>query len=130
MTGNEPKEAVPITSDDFDRIRDEGTRLDSSADCILDFLVRNEDKAYTQSEIAAETGVARENVGLALDGLEERGSVERKSNYWRVSDHELAARAGTALTAETAREYDDEGFDVEEWAAYAVEKTDRHGENE
>lgn len=122
---------MPITKDNFDRISDERTHLDSKADRILNFLIRNEDKAYTQDEIAKETSVPQESVGPALDRLKERGSVERKSDYWRVSDHELAARVGTALTAETAHQYDGgEKFDVEKWAEYAVDEPDLAGEKE
>lgn len=122
---------MPITKDNFDRISDEGADLDSKADRILDFLIQNEDKAYTKSEIVAETSVTQENVEPALERLKERGSVEHKSDYWRVSDHRLAVRAATAMTAETARQHDDgEGFDVEKWAEYAVEEVDDVGENQ
>ena len=122
---------MPITKDRFDRINDEGVILDGEADRVLDFLIQNEDKAYTRSEIAEETSVTRENVGPTLDRLKERGSVEHKSDYWRVSDHELAARAGTALTAETARRHDGGNeFDVEKWARHAVDAGDRTGESE
>jgi len=119
---------MPITKDSFDRISDEGAHLDSKADCILDFLIRNEDKAYTKREIAEETSVTQENVGPALERLKERGSVEHKSEYWRVSDHRLAVRAGTRLTVATARRYDDDEFDVEKWAEYAVDDVDFSGE--
>ena len=123
---------MPITKDSFDRISDEGADLDSEADRILDFLIQNEDKAYTKSEIVAETNVTQENVEPALDRLRERGSVERKSDYWRVSDHRLAVRCATALTAETARQHDDgKEFDVEKWAEYAVDEADlNRGGNE
>jgi hypothetical protein len=116
---------MPITKDSFDRISEEGTNLDGKADRVLDFLIQNTDKAYTKTEIVAETSVTQENVESALERLKERGSVKHKSDYWRVSDHELAARAGTALTAEAARQYDGgEEFDVEKWAEYAVDEVD------
>ncbi|WP_276299264.1 MarR family transcriptional regulator [Halorussus lipolyticus] len=122
---------MPITKDRFDRISERDAHLDSDADRLLDFLIRHEDKAYTKSEIAEETSVAKENVGPVLDRLRERGSVEHKSEYWRVSDHELAARAGTRLTAATARQYDDgDEFDVEKWAEYAVGDVEWPGETE
>lgn len=116
---------MPITKDDFDRISDEGAHLDDGADRLLDLLIRNNDKAYTKRELAEEMDLDRERVGPLLDRLKARGSVERKSDYWRVSDHRLAVRAATGLTAETARQHDDgEGFDVEKWAEYAVEEVD------
>lgn len=116
---------MPITEDDFDRISDEGARLDEEADDLLDFLIRNSDKAYTKTELAEERDLDRERVGPLLDRLKERGSVERKSDYWRVSDHELTVRAATRLTAETARHHDGgESFDVEKWAEYAVDEAE------
>lgn len=116
---------MPITEDDFDRISDEGARLDDEADSLLDFLIRNSDKAYRKTELAEERNLDPERVDSLLDRLKERGSVERKSNYWRVSDHELAVQAATRLTAETARQHDDgESFDVEKWAEYAVDEAD------
>ena len=123
---------MPITKDDFDRISDEGDHLDSDANRVLDFLIRNNDKAYTKTELAEEMDLNLERVGLVLDRLKERGSAERKSDYWRVTDHELAVRCGTALTAEVARKHDNgEGFDIEKWAEYAVDEGDlNRGENE
>ncbi|USZ67110.1 MarR family transcriptional regulator [Halorussus salilacus] len=121
---------MPITKDDFERIDDEEPP-DGEADRLLDFLIRNDEKAYTKAELTEEVDSNRERVGTLLDRLKERGSVERKSDYWRVSDHELAARAGTGLTAETARQYDDgEEFDVERWAEYAVDNPEQVGETE
>ncbi|WP_132059000.1 MarR family transcriptional regulator [Halorussus amylolyticus] len=121
---------MPITKDTFERISDDGPLPGSNAERILDFLIRNENKAYTQTEIVEETGVKRGSVGPTLKRLKERGAVEHKANYWRVSDHEVAARSGTALTSETASQYDDEEFDVGKWAEYAVDGADRGRENE
>lgn len=123
---------MPITKDRFDRISDEEAQLDDDANRILDFLIRNDDKAYTKREIAEETGVDDESIEPALERLKERGSVEHKTDYWRVTDHELAVRCGTALTAETACQHEDgESFDVEKWAEYAVDEVDlNRGESE
>lgn len=123
---------MPITKDRFDRISDEKDQLDDDADRILDFLIRNSDKAYTEREIADETGLEMDRVGPALDRLKERASVERKSDYWRVSDHELAVRASAELTARTASKHDrGDTFDVEKWAEYAVNEADlNRGETE
>jgi len=123
---------MPIVKDEFDEIDEEIDGLDSAADAILDFLIQNQENAYTQSELADETDVPEERIGPALERLKGRASVEQKSEYWRVSDHRLAVRAGTKLTAETARKYDDgEEFDIEKWAEYAVDEVDlNRGENE
>ena len=126
------KGGVCPTKDRFDRISEEGAHSDDDADRVLDFLIQNEDKAYTKSELAEKMDLDRERVGPLLDRLKERGSVKHRSDYWRVTDHELAVRAGTALTAETARQHDGgESFDVEKWAEYAVDEVDlNRGENE
>ncbi|MFC7082168.1 MarR family transcriptional regulator [Halorussus caseinilyticus] len=121
---------MPITKDKFQRIDDEGIRPESNAEQILEFLVRNEDKAYTQSEIAEETGVKRGSVGPTLKRLKDRSAVEHKANYWRVSEEELVTRSSVALTSETASQYDEEEFDVEKWAEYAVDPPEYSGENE
>jgi DNA-binding transcriptional MocR family regulator len=123
---------MPITKDRFDRIGGEDGQLEDDANRILDFLIQNDEKAYKKREIAEETGVEMDRVGPALDRLRERTSVQRKSDYWRVTDHELAVRAATALTTETARQQDGgESFDVEKWRKYAVDEADlNRGENE
>lgn len=132
MPENEPKGLCPSPRTISTESATRGSRADDDASRVLDFRIRNEDKAYTKSEIVTETSVTQESVGPALKRLKERGSVEHKSGYWRVSDHELAVRAATALTAETARQYDDgEEFDVEKWAEYAVDEADlNRGGNE
>lgn len=117
---------MAITRDEFDRISDEDAPAEDDLSRVLDFLIRNDDRAFTQSEIADETSVTREAVEPTLERLKKRGSVEHKSDYWRVTDHELAVRAGAELTAHTASQHDDgDEFDVEKWAKYAVDEVNR-----
>lgn len=78
---------------------------------ILRFLAENSDKAYTQSEIAEETGIKRGSVGAALSRLEDRGLVRHRGRYWAIGeDDRLAAYAAQvrASSASTTDDYYDE----------------------
>lgn len=117
---------MPISKDQFESIPEDAETAPSertNADRILGFLRRNPDKAFTQSEIAAETDVKSGSVGPTLVRLRERGRVDHRGNYWRVSDHDRAldATVGHATSAAATRESDDEAPSYEEWQEHAVD---------
>ena len=64
---------VPISSDRFEALGDDpdGPTPGTNAAKLLDFLRSNPDKAFTQSELAAETDVTAGSVGPTLVRLRE-----------------------------------------------------------
>lgn len=90
---------------------------------ILSFLRSHPDKAFMQSEIASETDVKTGSVGPTLVRLRERGRVDHRGKYWRVSDHDEAVSAVTGNTAAVlaVRETDGERPQMDEWQAHAVD---------
>ena len=52
---------------------------------VLQFLARNEESAFTQSEIAEATGIKRGSVGAALSRLDGRGFLRHGGRYWAIS---------------------------------------------
>lgn len=116
---------MPISSDRFEEIGDEedSPKSGTNAAKILDFLRRNADRAFTQTEIVDETGVKPGSVGPTLVRLRERGRVDHRGTYWRVSDHEESVGAATShgTTALEAREGDDETPRIEEWQSHAAD---------
>lgn len=87
---------------------------------VLQFLVRNPEKAFTQTEIHDATDINRGSVGAVLSRLEDRGLVRHKGTYWAIGEDErlasLAAqrRSRTALNDEVQ---DDAYATTEAWDA-------------
>lgn len=116
---------MPIGKDRFEEMEEDGggPAPGTNAARVLEFLRENPDKAFTQSEIAEETGVKSGSVGPTLVRLRERGRVDHRGTYWRVSDYDRSVDAATghAATALAARETDDETPRMEEWRKHAVD---------
>jgi len=115
---------MPIDKDRFEDLEEDSPTPGTNAARILDFLRMNPDKAFTQSEIAAETNVKRGSVGPTLVRLRERGRVDHRGNYWRVSDHDenVTAATGHAATAMASREQSEgETPQMEDWQEHAVD---------
>ncbi len=123
---------MPISTDRFEELpedRGAGPAPGTNAAEILSFLRDNPEKAFTQSEIAAETDVKPGSVGPTLVRLRERGRVDHRGTYWRVSDHDRSVDAATDLSAATAsrREGDDETPSYDEWQEHAVDPREFDG---
>lgn len=116
---------MPISKDRFEELRDteSGPSPGTNAAKLLDFLRAHPDKAFTQSELAAETTVKAGSIGPTLVRLREQGQVDHRGTYWRVSDHDqsLDASAGHATAALAARETDEETPVMTEWQEHAVD---------
>jgi len=118
---------VPISADRFEELGDDrdgdGPTPGTNASKILTFLRNHPDTAFTQSEIAAETAVKPGSVGPTLVRLRERGRVDHRGHYWRVSDHERALDEATGQSgaALSAREGDEETPRMEAWQEHAVD---------
>lgn len=97
---------------------------------ILHFLRAHPDEAFTQSEIADATDVTAGSVGPTLVRLRERGRVDHRSKYWRVSDHDRSTDASVdqAAAAMAARESEGETPRMAAWQAHAVDPRDHRNE--
>lgn len=119
---------MPIGADRFESISDgdDDPTAGSNAAAILRFLREHPDQAFTQSEIADATDVTSGSVGPTLVRLRERGRVDHRGNYWRVSDHDLGVDAAAGHAAKTAasRESGEETPAYEEWQEHAVDPRD------
>lgn len=114
---------MPISTDQFDDIdpEEDGPTPGTNARTILDFLAANPDHAFTQSEIGEATGVTRGSVGPTLVRLRERGRVDHRGRYWKVSDHERSTDAAVDHANEVAASHEDEPFAFDEWQEHAVD---------
>ena len=117
---------VPISSDRFDAIgagEADDVTPETNAASILGFLREHPDTAFTQSEIAEATPVRAGSVGPTLVRLRERGRVDHRGTYWRVSDHDESVEAATGQSTETlaSREGDDRTPKMAEWREHAVD---------
>lgn len=125
---------MPINQDRFEELGgdsgEDSPTPGTNAAKILSFLRSHPDKAFTQSEIASETGVKTGSVGPTLVRLRERGRVDHRGKYWRVSDHDEAVSAATghAAAAIAVRETDGERPQMNEWQAHAVDPRNHRDE--
>jgi len=120
---------VPISKDQFEEMSDDGddSAPGTNAARIREFLRDRPDEAFTQSEIADATEVKAGSVGPTLVRLRERGRVDHRGTYWRISDHDrsLDAAAGHATAALASRETDEETPRMSEWGDHAVDPRER-----
>ena len=117
---------MPISSDRFDAIgagEADDVTPETNAASILGFLREHSDTAFTRSEIADATPVTAGSVGPTLVRLRERGRVDHRGTYWRVSDHDEIVEAATGQSTETlaSREADDRSSNMAEWREHAVD---------
>jgi protein required for attachment to host cells len=126
---------MPISKDRFEEIGGNGNSDDptpgTNAAKILSFLRNHPDKAFTQTEIADNTDVKAGSVGPTLTRLRDRGRVDHRGNYWRVSDHDRSVDAATGQTSATlaAREGDEETPQMEAWQEHAVDPREHRNES-
>lgn len=114
---------MPINADRFEEIDDDDDdpKPGTNAHEILSFLEANADQAFTQSEIAAATDVNRGSVGPTLVRLREKGRVDHKGTYWRVSDHVRSLDATTNHGSAVAASHEEAPLEYDEWLKHAVD---------
>lgn len=113
---------MPIEADRFEKLSEDGAVTPGTNEYeVLSLLRENPDKAYTQSEIAEKTGVKQGSIGPTLVRLREKGRVEHKGKYWRVSDYDESVDSAVGLSGSVAESYEKEGFDKEEWLEHSVD---------
>ena len=100
---------MPISIDRFDEELESVLDLQEGTQPyeILSFLADNADQAYTQTEIAEETGITRGSVGAVLSRLEDRDLVRHKGRYWAIAEDDRLAAFAAQHTASSASTTDD-----------------------
>lgn len=118
---------MPISADRFEAIDDEddGPSPGTNAYEILTFLRQHADKAFTQSEIVEATDVTAGSVGPTLVRLRERGRVDHRGKYWRISDYERSVDAAVSHADAVAASHEDDPFPDDEWQDHAVDPRER-----
>ncbi len=114
---------MPIDIETFTESADEELTAVTNAERVVRFLYRNDDKAFTPSEIAEGTGVKRASIGTVLRRLRERDLVEHKGDYWAIGDEQAVRDAFRFHRNMDALDDRFGAEDLEEWRDHAV--TDR-----
>lgn len=116
---------VPIDIETFDEASEEALGEPTNAEKVVRFLARNDDKAFTPSEIAEGAAVKKGSIGTVLSRLEDRDLVRHKGDYWALGDEE---HVRDSFRVHRIFEDLDERFgeeDVEEWREHAAEDAQR-----
>jgi len=122
---------MPISKDRFEDIEDnDSPSPGTNAAKILSFLRDYPEKAFTQSEIRTKTDLKAGSVGPTLVRLRERGRVDHRGNYWRISDHERTVDAAAGHTSGTLadREDKEETPQMDAWRDHAVDPRNHRNE--
>jgi predicted transcriptional regulator of viral defense system len=100
---------MPISIDDLDDAPEDVLDLQEGTQPyrVVTFLAANGGKAFTQSEIAEETGIKRGSVGAVLSRLEDRGLVRHKGRYWAIAEDDRLASYAAGMEASSASTNDD-----------------------
>lgn len=122
MTSDTVLTNVPIDIERFDDASEADLSEPTNAERVVRFLLRNDDKAFTPSEIAEGTGVKRSSIGTVLRRLEERALLKHKGDYWAIGDADAVRDAFDFHR--TLDDLDERfgGEDIEAWRDHAVDE--------
>ncbi len=75
---------MPIDIEEFEKSPEKALQVGqkTNGEKILNFLLKNPDKAYTRNEIMEATDIKPGSIGVTLTRLEEKELVRHKGNYW------------------------------------------------
>lgn len=114
---------MPIDIETFTEATNEDLTEATNAEKVVRFLYRNDDKAFTPSEIAEGASVKKSSIGTVLRRLEDRDLVRHKGDYWALGDEK---RVWDAFRFHRTMEGLDDRFgaeDLDEWREHAAEDT-------
>lgn len=122
MTAGTVVTDVPIDIETFDEAAESDLGEPTNAEKVVRFLARNDDRAFTPSEIAEETGVKKSSIGTVLRRLEDRDLVRHKGDYWAIGNLETVRDAYDfhRTLADLDERFGEE--DREEWRKHAAEE--------
>jgi transcription initiation factor IIE alpha subunit len=115
---------MPIDIETFSEASDKELTEATNGEKVVRFLSRNNDKAFTPSEIAEGTGIKKNSIGTVLRRLKNRELVQHKGDYWAIGDEQ---RVRDAYQFHQAMEDLDDRLgeeDLDEWREHAVDDTD------
>ena len=100
---------MPISIDRFDDEPDDVLDLQEGTQPyrVLQFLARNDEQAFTQTEIHEATEIKRGSVGAVLSRLEDRGLVRHRGRYWAIAEDDRLASFAAQTGASSASTTDD-----------------------
>lgn len=114
---------MPIEVDEFEEAPENALEIDRDTNKweVVEFLLKNREKAFTPKEVEQEVDVPEGSAGVILSRLEEKGIVRHKGKYWAIErDDRLAGLSGMMMSTETLNEELGEE-DISEWAEHAEE---------
>jgi len=110
---------MPIGIDEFEGDHAAPTEL-STAERIVAFLARNDEKAFTRGEIASALDADPNTVGTNLSRLKKRELVRHRGHYWAITDERERLTDAYRVHELTERLNElDGGIDAEAWAETA-----------
>jgi DNA-binding IclR family transcriptional regulator len=115
---------VPIDIETFSNANDAELTEVTNAETVVRFLHRNNDKAFTPSEIAEGAGGKKSSISTVLRRLRERNLVEHKGDYWAIGDEETVREA---FRFHRSMDDLDDRFgaeDIDEWREHAAANRD------
>ena len=115
---------MPIDIETFDEASEDDLEKPTNGKRVVQFLVENDEQAFTPAEIADRTDVKRSSIGTVLRRLEERGLVRHKGAYWAAGDEDAIR---DAYEFHRLLEAADDRFgeeDLDEWREYAAGSPD------
>lgn len=112
---------MPIDIETFSEASSTELSEVTNAEKVVQFLLHNNDKAFTPSEIAEGTGVKKSSISTVLRRLEDRELVQHKGDYWAIGDEETVRDAFQfkRVIADLDDRYGEE--DADEWHEHAAD---------
>ncbi|EMA47819.1 MarR family transcriptional regulator [Halococcus salifodinae] len=105
---------MPISRDEFEHEPSQSIPFGPSTQprTVLQFLLEHPETAYTQTELADETGIQRGSLGKVLSRLESHDLVRHRDRYWIIADDDRLASVSAASTGlqSVADTYDDDWY--------------------
>lgn len=114
---------MPIDIETFHKGNSEELTEITNAEKVVRFLYRNNDKAFTPSEIAERASVKKSSIGTVLRRLQDRKLVQHKGDYWAIGDEQRVQNAFRVHRTITDLDEQFGAEDMDEWREYAVEES-------
>ncbi|WP_211330679.1 MarR family transcriptional regulator [Halalkalicoccus subterraneus] len=112
---------MPIDIETFtDGSSEELTEV-TNAEKVVRFLYRNNDKAFTPSEIAEGASIKKSSIGTVLRRLQDRELVQHKGDYWAIGDEQRVHEAFRFHRTITDLDERFGAEDLDEWREHAAE---------
>ena len=112
---------MPIDIETFSEANSTELSEVTNAEKVVRFLLHNDDKAFTPSEIAEGTGVKKNSISTVLRRLENRELVQHKGDYWAIGDRDRVQDAFQfkRVINDLDERYGEE--DANEWREHAAD---------